>query len=201
MVIKQLLHNNDDTFKVWGINAGIITLVGIVRSIDHSSTKITYRLEDHTGQIDAHQWLDEDKVASVQVSVNSYARIYGSFRSQGGTKTIMIFRLEPMANVNELTNHLLEVLNARYKAEALSKKGGASEFVAGGSGGGGGGAAMPSFGGNGGGGSSSTSNNPLGLSAIQLAVYEAIRRNKSDSGISFNELKSKFAHISHKELE
>lgn len=196
MVVQQLVKSTEDTFQMWGNSAGIVTLVGIVRNIDHSSTKITYRLEDHTGQIDAHQWLEEgDKVNSMQVAVNSYARIYGSFRNQGGKKSLMIFRLEPLANVNEWTNHLLEVLNARYKAEAASKKS-SSDF-------GGGAGAMSTFGlGDGGdGGGGAPSSNPMGLNAMQMAVFEAIRSNKTDSGISFKELKSKFAHISQTELE
>lgn len=131
-----------------------------------------------------------------QVVVNAYARVYGSVRTSGGAKTIMIFRLEPMANINELTNHLLEVLNARFKAEEASKvdvsgSGGSNaEFT------GSFGAAMAN-------GTAVTSNvgaNPHGLNPKQLAVFEAIRAHKSTTGISLQQLQKRFAHISETEM-
>lgn len=133
-----------------------------------------------------------------QVVVNAYARVYGSVRSQAGAKTIMLFRLESMANVNELTNHLLEVLNARFRAEDASKKdvsdigGRNTEFT------GSFGAALAS--GTTGNGSNVAGANPHGLNPKQLAVFEAIRGHKSDSGISLQQLLKRFAHISENEM-
>lgn len=131
-----------------------------------------------------------------QVVVNAYARVYGSVRNQGGGKAIMLFRLEPMANVNELTNHLLEVLNARFKAEEFSKNDASdigsrnTEFT------GSFGAALAS-------GSTATANvgvNPHGMNPKQLAVFEAIRGDKSASGLSLQQLLKRFAHISETEM-
>lgn len=177
----------------------MVSFVAIVRNVEHSSTKITYRLEDHTGQIDAHYWLEEgDSMNAPQVIVNAYARVYGSVRKQGGSKTIMLFRLEPMANLNELTTHLLEVLNARFRSEEASRK-----DISGGGGGtnieftGSFGAALA----NGSAGSNSNVGvNPHGLNPKQLAVFEAIRGDKSVSGISLQQLLKRFAHISESEM-
>lgn len=197
VVIKQIIESSTEGFSLWGVGIGIVSFVAIVRNVDHSSTKITYRLEDHTGQIDAHYWLEEgDSMHAPQVIVNAYARVYGSVRNQGGSKTIMLFRLEPMANINELTNHLLEVLNTRFKAEEASKNdvsnvaGTNNEFT------GSFGAALA----NGAAGSTNVGTNPHGLNPKQLAVFEAIRADKSESGVSLQQLLKRFAHISEAEM-
>lgn len=98
-------------------------MLGIVRDIDHSSTKITYKIEDHTGQIDAYLWLEEEsrKQKVPQVMLNNYLRVHGSIRITAGVKSVMIFNMAPVKSANEVTTHLLEVLTARYKAEKYSK--------------------------------------------------------------------------------
>lgn len=107
---------------MWGMTFGMVSCAVIVRSIDTSSTKITYLLEDHTGRIDAHYWLEEgDALKAPDVMLNNYAKVYGSVRSQGGQKTLMVFKMLPINDPNEICTHVLEVLNARYKSEEFSK--------------------------------------------------------------------------------
>lgn len=102
---------------------GSLIMMGLVRNIEHSSTKITYRIEDHTGQIDAYLWLEEEarKQKIPQVMLNCYLRVHGSIRVSGGVKSIMIFNMAQVKSANEVTTHLLEVLTARYKSEKYSK--------------------------------------------------------------------------------
>lgn len=53
-------------FQVWILCYSLqVTLVGIVKSIDVSSIKITYTLEDDTGSITGTFWLDGDQVAYI----------------------------------------------------------------------------------------------------------------------------------------
>lgn len=169
---------------------GMITIVAIVRNIDHSSTKITYTLEDHTGSIDAHLWLEEgDSISSPNVLLNTYARVHGSVRAQGDTKTIMIFKIEPLESLNELTTHLLEVLMTRYKAEDFANNGaGQSIGIGGGNNA------------NGIGGGNHSEPVQSGLQGKQLMIYQAVKDCKEDAGISIQELQKKFSHISQSEL-
>lgn len=201
MFIKQVLESSDDGLSLFDLNMGVVTFVAIVRSVDHSSTKITYRLEDHTGQIDAHHWLEEgDTLNTPQVAINAYARVFGSVRNQSGGKTIMIFRLEPMQTINELTNHMLEVLNAYYRAEELSKGGGVgagsdqkNNLGFGSTFGGG-----SSFGGGSGG---VGGDNGLGLDSKHQLVYDSIKKHGTTDGISMTELRKKFSHMRPTEIE
>uniref|UniRef100_A0A0K8TSG2 Putative single-stranded dna-binding replication protein a rpa medium 30 kd subunit n=1 Tax=Tabanus bromius TaxID=304241 RepID=A0A0K8TSG2_TABBR len=188
VLIKQILQSSEGNFQMWGMAFGIIQTVSIVRNVDSSATKITYLLEDHTGQIDAHYWLEEgDTQKAPDVMVNCYARVYGTVRQLGGKKTMMIFKMIPVASLNEVTTHLLEVLNARYKAEEYSKKGnsGLNDFSH---------AGVPtSF-------HMQTDDNH-GLEGKQLVVFQAIKNHGSEEGISRMELQRKFSHIASHELQ
>lgn len=177
---------------------GMITVVGIVRNIEHSSTKITYTLEDYTGQIDAHLWLEEGDIANIPpLLLNTYARVHGSIRNQGGTKAIMLFKIEQLESINGLTSHLLEVLNTRFMAEEYSKSVESSTVSVGS-------VDLANRNANGGFGINNnfeSNTEPSGLKGKQLLVFEAVKNYKGDTGISMMELQSKFSHISSSELQ
>lgn len=193
LTIGQIQESSDNGVQLFGIHYSMVTFVAIVRNIDHSSTKITYRLEDHTGQVDAHLWLEEGDTMHVPgIVAHMYARVVGSVRNQGGSKAVMIFKIDQVRSPNEVTTHLLEVLNARYKGEEYSKGGsGGGEMSAGA-----GDKASASSGG-----FMETDGNTMGLTGKQLAVYKAIKSHISDIGISRQELQQKFAHISATEMQ
>ncbi|XP_054085333.1 replication protein A 32 kDa subunit isoform X2 [Zeugodacus cucurbitae] len=171
---------------MYGITFGMISCVCIVRSIDVSSTKITYSLEDHTGQIEAHYWLEEgDSSKAPDIMLNHYVKLYGSVRTQGSQKMLMVFKMSAIMNSNEVCTHILEVLNARYKSEEFATKGGNVST---------GNAGSIGFS------SSSGDNNSLGLEGKQLAVLQAVKNNITTEGISRKELQQKFNHISGNEL-
>ncbi|KAL9695977.1 hypothetical protein quinque_015262 [Culex quinquefasciatus] len=193
LMVRHILESSEAGIQLFGFQYAMVTFVGIVRHIDHSSTKVTYRVEDHTGQVDAHLWLEEgDNMNIPGVLINTYVRIVGSVRSQGGSKAVMIFKIAQIDSPNEVTTHLLEVLNARYKGEAYAKSAG----IAGGSREGGSGEGSTS-----GGGFMDNEANSMGLSGKQLVVYKAIKSHMSDIGISRKELQSKFPHISPSEMQ
>lgn len=100
----------------------LVKLVALVRNIDHSSTKITYRLEDFTGQIDGNLWLDEeDSLKNPQIMLNTYAEVVASVRTTNGVKNLMIFKISPITTINEANTHWLEVLGCRFMSEEFSK--------------------------------------------------------------------------------
>ncbi|KAH8334610.1 hypothetical protein KR059_012206, partial [Drosophila kikkawai] len=189
LVIKQIVDAPEGNIEMFGMQFGMASVVAIVRNVETSSTKITYTLEDHSGRIDAHYWLEEgDALKAPEVMVNNYVKVYGTTRSQAGQKTLMVFKLLPVLDPNEVTTHLLEALNARYKAEDYQSKGGAAEAVSSGSG------SMADF-------TASQSNAIVsGLDPKQQAVFQAIKSNVSEEGIGRKELKAKFSHISDSEL-
>ncbi|XP_049282131.1 replication protein A 32 kDa subunit [Anopheles funestus] len=191
LVIQQVLESTDGGISLFGHQYAMITLVAIVRNVEYSSTKVTYQLEDHTGQIDAHFWLEEDGATSTpSVVPQSYARVVGSVRNQGGSKAIMIFKIDQINSPNEVTTHLLEVLHSRYKGEENNKRKAESNFDT-----------NANATSNGGFMESDSVGASLGLNGKQLAVYKAIKSHVSDIGISRKELQAKFTHINPSEMQ
>ncbi|XP_058124227.1 replication protein A 32 kDa subunit [Anopheles ziemanni] len=191
LVIQQVIESSDGGITMFGNQYAMISLVAIVRDVEFSSTKVTYQLEDHTGRIDAHFWLEEDgAVNTPSVAPNSYARVVGSVRNQGGSKAIMTYKIDQVNSPNDVTTHLLEVLHARYKSEENNKRKVESSVDAN---------------------SNATSNGgfmetdsvgaSLGLNGKQLAVYKAIKSYGTAIGINRKELQAKFNHINPSELQ
>lgn len=51
VLIKQILNQKDDVVNMWGLEYKLINTIAVVRNIEHSSTKVTYSLEDLTGAL------------------------------------------------------------------------------------------------------------------------------------------------------
>lgn len=47
--IKMIYSQPDDVIDLFGFEYKMVTVVAIVRNIEHTSTKITYSMEDITG--------------------------------------------------------------------------------------------------------------------------------------------------------
>lgn len=96
----------------------------MLRDYEVQSTKATYRIEDHTGEIKAILWLesDSDNTPSLPpVKEGHYVQVFGSIRNQDGAKIIMVLKMFPLEDCNIITNHLLQVIHARLAYEAMSK--------------------------------------------------------------------------------
>lgn len=108
--------------KFFGKTYGMICIVGLVNDVEHSSTKITYNIMDDTGSITTHLWIDDgDQITTDTIPIGKYARVYGSVRRQQDEKVIMIYKIEELESLNEITTHNLEVLLCRYQAERSVK--------------------------------------------------------------------------------
>lgn len=120
----MVLLQPEDIINLYGFDYKMVTIVAVVRNIDISSTKYTYELEDLTGKMSAHLWVEEEEKTNIpNIMLNSYVRVVGAVRSQNQTKSIMLFKIQPVHGINEVNTHYLEVINARYMAEEYSRGG------------------------------------------------------------------------------
>ncbi|KAK5647788.1 hypothetical protein RI129_002680 [Pyrocoelia pectoralis] len=122
--VRQVRDHPEEEFKLFGTPTQILTLVAMLKNCDVQSTKATYELEDHTGRIKAILWLENDNNSAPNlplVKEGCYLRIYGSLRVQEGEKILMVLKMYPVDDINEITNHLLCVIQTRLEAEAASK--------------------------------------------------------------------------------
>lgn len=46
-----------------------------------------------------------------------YVKVFGTIRTSGSDKLIMVLKISPLSSLNEITMHLLEVIHVRYQLE------------------------------------------------------------------------------------
>ncbi|KAF2345749.1 Nucleic acid-binding OB-fold [Trinorchestia longiramus] len=71
--VKCILDCQEESFTIEGTEVNMVCLVGIIRSVDISSTKISYTLDDHTGVIDVLRYPEGDAVSHTCL-VKSHSR-------------------------------------------------------------------------------------------------------------------------------
>ncbi|XP_012288561.1 replication protein A 32 kDa subunit-A [Orussus abietinus] len=121
VMIAYITQCNGD-LNVWGNTVRIVTFVGIVRSIEQVTTRISYEIEDQTDCITAFSWLEKEKsnIKEPNIETNTYVKVYGFLREQEGKTCVLILRIAPIKEFAELTGHLLEVTYAMLKLEELT---------------------------------------------------------------------------------
>ncbi|XP_063229736.1 replication protein A 32 kDa subunit [Bacillus rossius redtenbacheri] len=131
VTIRQLLESSDDDhLRLASKYVHMVTLVGVVRSVSSDSMKVTYMLDDDTGTISVHNWIDTDggtQDSSPRVEENCYYRVFGTLRTQSGQRHVTLFKILPITDLNELTTHLLEVINCSLQAEQMERNAPAME--------------------------------------------------------------------------
>jgi len=125
VVIRMIRDCHDEEFKLFGMPVQMVTIVGSLTAFDMQSTKATYTINDRTGDIKALWWLESDGGDETPrlptVKEGGLVRVFGSIRSQDGEKNLMVLKMLPIDDCNVFTTHLLEVINTRLQAEAMSK--------------------------------------------------------------------------------
>jgi len=112
-----------------------ICLIGIIRAVHKRSNDITYVIDDMTAQevtvklqSDENDEMENDENVNQQQSQfieNQYVKVYGLLKSLQGQKYVQAFRMLPLRELNEITYHILECMNANiYHAS----KGGSNDM-------------------------------------------------------------------------
>lgn len=196
--VSQLMSASqaDEAFKVGDVEVAQVTIVGVIRSTDKSMTNIQYKVDDMTGApMDVKQWVDTEDpgVDSTVLPPGTYVKVSGNLRSFQNHRSVVAFSVRPLEDMNEITSHMLEVVQAHM---ALGKPQSTSGGVGGGmssnvtsmsrSG-------MDNMGGSYAGANDMTNN---GLSANQNQVLSLIRSCPDAQGISIQDLKQRLSGIS-----
>lgn len=108
----------DDKFLTGNIELNQIVLVGLVRSSTETSTRLDYEIDDMTAPpLAVRQFVDNDENTpdaerTLMIRENIYVRVHGHVRAFAGKRSVVAFRVAPIADMNELTTHMLEVIYA-----------------------------------------------------------------------------------------
>lgn len=202
--VSQLMSASqaDEAFKVGDVEVSQITIVGIIRSTDKSMTNIQYKVDDMTGApMDVKQWVDTEDpgVDNTILPPGTYVKVSGNLRSFQNHRSVVAFRIRPLEDMNEITSHMLEVVQAHMalcKPQTMTSAGGMNSSMASmsrtnvgtmGS--------MGSMGSMGGGYSGANMVNN-GLNASQNQVLSLIRSCPDPQGISIQDLKQRLSGMS-----
>ncbi|XP_008275611.1 replication protein A 32 kDa subunit [Stegastes partitus] len=198
--VSQLMSASqaDEAFRVGDVEVTQVTIVGIIRSTDKSMTNIQYKVDDMTGApMDVKQWVDTEDpgVDSSVLPPGTYVKVSGNLRSFQNHRSVVAFSVRPLEDMNEITSHMLEVVQAHMvlgKPQTMPGAGGgmSSSIVP---------MSRPAMGGQGGMGGGYAGGNDMannGLNPNQNQVLRLIRGCPDAQGISIQDIKQRLNGIS-----
>ncbi|RKP06577.1 hypothetical protein THASP1DRAFT_31605 [Thamnocephalis sphaerospora] len=113
--VNELTQTHPDApLRIDGRDLTHITLVAVLRNLTEQAMHYVLMFEDGTGVADVHVWpndtsdLNEDRINSLPVG--GYVRVIGQVRSFNNKRHILALQLVPINDHNEITMHMLEVI-------------------------------------------------------------------------------------------
>ncbi|KAK9526313.1 hypothetical protein VZT92_015021 [Zoarces viviparus] len=192
--VSQLLsasQDGNDTFAICGWELNQVSVVGIMRGFASFEKDIKFSVDDMTGPpLNVKQWVNaEDCTPMALTSPGSYVKVTGHLRSFNGQRSLLAVNSRCIEDLNEITSHMLEVVNAHMQLfgkefdvnmnttaasrseRVLEHSGDLKDIL------------------------------PNGLSSLHGQVLTVVRKYSfCDIGISFHELLTKLDYLSMKDL-
>lgn len=165
--IKQIVEAKEDVMQVNGLPVTMMRIVAIVKSIEISSTKMIFQLQDWSGEILGMLWLEstsDEKPAGV--IENTYVQVSGTKRNQNGKNVLFIYNIVPVTDLSQITHHYLQVIHIQLKSEERKQT------------------ASVGFGE----GDMSNTTVHSGMTPQQSKVYNVIKQAKSEAGMNKSEI-------------
>ncbi|KAL8570701.1 hypothetical protein ACOMHN_039136 [Nucella lapillus] len=175
-------NNTEDRFYSRSLEISQVCVIGLIRSVKESQTRMDYEIDDLTGPVlEVRHFSEQDESGSDEqreepVRENTYARICGHVRSFQGKRNVVAFKVTPVTDMNEVTCHMLEIIRAHAAANMVENGGGVGNPVSTSTTG------APRAGDHGG------SNIYQGMSSINSQIATIIKTNTSDVGASIAEV-------------
>nr|BAH29737.1 replication protein A 32 kDa subunit [Dicyema japonicum] len=178
LVVSQQI---DDRFVIGRAELSQITIVGLIKSVKESPSRLDYELDDHSGYtIQVKLFVDVEDSSVSQLHEGQYVRVFGNLRSFASVRSVVAFKILPIMDINEITMHLAEVVYSHLflsrppKTAAPKMADFPSNFQ-----------------------TSNASNSFLegGLTPVQRQVMEAIRANKDEQGIHMSALQRQLRNL------
>jgi len=196
-VINQCQHveNESSIFEYNQLKFNQICFVGIIRNVIKRANDITYLVDDMTSsevqvKLQAEDQDDmeteENRPPQMQFIENQYVRVNGIIKSLGGQKNVQAFNIRPLKDLNELTHHMLECINASiYYTQKASGEGLDMH-------------ANPSV-------TKTTFNNQEsssgGLTGIHLQISNMIKQCKTNEGVHLSEVYAAFSNMPQNKIK
>uniref|UniRef100_A0A3Q3E2V1 Replication protein A 32 kDa subunit-like n=1 Tax=Labrus bergylta TaxID=56723 RepID=A0A3Q3E2V1_9LABR len=120
--VSQLLSASEvssDSFAICDLelNQVCLSVVGIIRGYVPFVTNVQYSLDDMTGPpLSVKQWVNsEDGALMTFVPPGTYVKVIGSLRNFRRKRTLLAMDVRCIKDLNEITSHMLEVVQAHMQ--------------------------------------------------------------------------------------
>ncbi|XP_022073517.1 replication protein A 32 kDa subunit-like [Acanthochromis polyacanthus] len=116
--VSQLLsaaHIHNDAFSIGDLELSQVSVVGIVRGFAPFVTNIQYSVDDMTGPpLKVMQWVNtEDCALMTSIPTGVYVKVVGSLVYFSGQRSLLAKDIRLIKDLNEITSHILEVVQAQ----------------------------------------------------------------------------------------
>lgn len=195
VTVAQIFNatNTDDRFFSGSLEISQVAVIGVIRSVKESQTRVDYEIDDMTGPVlEVRHFNDQDEnlpddQREEPLRENRYARICGHVRSFQGKRNVVAFKVLPVVDMNELTCHMLEIIRAHAAAnmEQNGMTGGNLASTSTGS------SRAGDLGG---------SNNYQGMSALHSQIANIIKNNITDVGASIADVSKHLRGVPEKAI-
>ena len=108
----------------------MLTLVACVDSVSEQSMYKEYMLNDGTGRLKAHWYVDGDRVPPQQVvRPGVYVRVYGTLQSWQGQEGLNVVQVTKVVQANEIAYHFIEVAHIHLSLTGQLVKGASADVA------------------------------------------------------------------------
>lgn len=117
----EQVEGENSVYTYNGIQFHQVCLIGIVRNVIKRANDTTYLVDDMTStevnvklQSDDPDDMESEEVKPQQQQFmeSQYVKVFGIIKSLQGEKIVQAFRILPVKELNEITHHMLECMNA-----------------------------------------------------------------------------------------
>ncbi|XP_058067964.1 replication protein A 32 kDa subunit B isoform X1 [Magnolia sinica] len=119
---SQANQNSDS-----GFSPAKVTLVGMVINKVEKVTDVNFSLDDGTGRIDIHRWVNDAAESNEMAAVNNgmYVRVNGQLKGFQGKRQAVAFSVRPVTDFNEIAYHFIECIHVhQYNMRSQAQGGG-----------------------------------------------------------------------------
>ncbi|XP_042061717.1 replication protein A 32 kDa subunit A-like isoform X2 [Salvia splendens] len=112
--IREAFQASDDkaNFLIDGVSVNNVKLVGLVFEKTERVTDVSFTLDDGTGRIDCHRWVQEvvDTKEMELLSNGTYVKVHGHLKGFQGKKQLIVYSVRSVTDYNEIPNHFAECI-------------------------------------------------------------------------------------------
>ncbi|XP_068648326.1 replication protein A 32 kDa subunit B-like isoform X2 [Aristolochia californica] len=129
LTVKQIseAHQTSDeksSFVIDGVDVNNITLVGMVTGKLEKVTDVSFHLDDGTGRIEVHRWVDDamESNAMAELQNGTYVCVHGHLKVFQGKKQVSAYSCRVVTDFNQIAYHFLECIYV-HKCNKMVKVG------------------------------------------------------------------------------